>query len=92
MRTKTEEKKCPDPVMKYCQGCKYGYIKYPDWVETREDLEGCCFETFCTIGMENYKPTKKEERQFHREWKRHERLHKRLQRRRAKRDDSHLPI
>ena len=28
-------KRCIDPVMKYCQGCRYGWIKYPDWVETR---------------------------------------------------------
>lgn len=31
----------------YCQGCKYGFCKYPEWVETHEDLEGCCFETEC---------------------------------------------
>ena len=34
-------KRCIDPVMKYCQGCEYGYIIYPEDVETARDLEGC---------------------------------------------------
>lgn len=37
--------RCIDPVIKYCQGCKYGWVKYPDWVETSEDLESCSFES-----------------------------------------------
>lgn len=36
--------RCIDPVVKYCQGCPYGWIKYPDWCETREDLYDCTFE------------------------------------------------
>ena len=39
--------RCIDPVIKYCQGCQYGWVKYPDWVETSEDLEGCSFESEC---------------------------------------------
>lgn len=44
--------RCIDPVMKYCQGCEWGHIVYPDWVETYEDLQGCCFDTFCTLGFD----------------------------------------
>ena len=42
-------KRCIDPVIKYCQGCRYGWIKYPDWVETSEDLCECSFESGCTL-------------------------------------------
>ncbi len=31
----------------YCDGCKYGHIQYPAWVETSEDLDGVCYDTFC---------------------------------------------
>lgn len=44
-------KRCIDPVMKYCQGCEYGWVKYPDWVETREDLYDCIFESGCMYGF-----------------------------------------
>lgn len=54
-------KRCIDPVMKYCQGCKYGVIVYPESVETKEDLEGCCFDTFYMFNLEDTKPTKLEE-------------------------------
>lgn len=49
-------KRCIDPVMKYCQGCRYGWIKYPDWVETREDLCECSFESGCTLGFDKARP------------------------------------
>lgn len=39
-------KPCKDPY-RYCQECKHGLIKYPSWVETSEDLYGCCFDTEC---------------------------------------------
>ena len=35
--------RCIDPCLKYCQECKYGWVQYPSWVETREDLGGCTF-------------------------------------------------
>lgn len=37
--------RCIDPVMKYCQDCRYGHNIYPGWVETKEDLFDCSFET-----------------------------------------------
>lgn len=43
---------CIDPVYRYCQGCRYGWIKYPDWVETSEDLNGVCFESGCIYGFD----------------------------------------
>lgn len=48
--------RCIDPVMKYCQGCEWGYVHYPEWVETREDLEGCMFESGCTLGFDKGRP------------------------------------
>ena len=49
--------RCIDPVVRYCQWCRYGYISYPDWIETREDLDVCCFESGCTYGLEDTQPT-----------------------------------
>ena len=51
---KKEEKptRCIDPVIKYCQGCQYGWIKYPDWVETYEDTFDCVFESGCIFGFD----------------------------------------
>lgn len=48
--------RCIDPVVKYCQGCRYGWIKYPDWVETSEDLYGCSFESGCIFGFDKGRP------------------------------------
>lgn len=48
--------RCVDPVIKYCQGCRYGHIVYPTWVETSEDLEYCTFEVFCTLGYDKGRP------------------------------------
>ena len=56
--------RCVDPVIKYCQGCKYGWVEYPSWVETREDLDGCCFESGCIFGLENTQPTEEELKEF----------------------------
>ena len=56
--------RCIDPVMKYCQGCKYGYVHYPEWVETYEDTQGCCFESGCNYGLENTEPTAEEIKEF----------------------------
>jgi len=48
--------RCIDPVMKYCYGCPWGWVHYPDWVETAEDLNGCCFEPGCTLGYDQGQP------------------------------------
>ena len=59
--------RCIDPVIKYCQGCQYGWIKYPDWAEIYEDLEGCSFESGCIYGLKHTEPTKEELKEFD-EW------------------------
>ena len=56
--------RCIDPVMKFCQECKYGWVHYPDWVETYEDIFGCCFESGCMYGLENTEPTEEELEEF----------------------------
>ena len=56
--------RCIDPIMQYCQGCRYGYIDYPSWVETSEDLDGCCFDSGCIFGLEDTQPTEKEIKEF----------------------------
>ena len=48
--------RCVDPVMKFCQECRWGWVKYLDCVETREDLEGCTFESGCTLGYVRGRP------------------------------------
>ena len=66
--------RCVDPVMKYCQGCQYGCIEYPSWVETYEDLDGCPFETHCIYGFDKGRPedepTEEELKEFEEWWKR----------------------
>ncbi len=47
---------CIDPVIKFCQECRYGYCTYPEWIETREDLEGCTFDSGCTLGFDKGRP------------------------------------
>lgn len=59
--------RCIDPVMKDCQECHYGWVKYPDWVETYDDLCYCSIESGCTYGLENDEPTEEELREFE-EW------------------------
>ena len=56
--------RCIDPIIQYCQGCIYGYVEYPSWVETHEDLEGCCFDSGCMYGLENTQPTEEEVKEF----------------------------
>ena len=58
--------RCIDPVVRYCQGCRYGYVSYPDWIETREDLDVCCFESGCTYGLEDTQLTEEELAEFDR--------------------------
>ena len=56
MKMKEKPTRCIDPVMKYCQGCEWGYVHYPEWVKTREDLAGCMFESGCTLGFDQGRP------------------------------------
>lgn len=56
MSNNTKPIRCIDPVMKFCQECKYGHCIYPDWVETSEDLAGCTFETCCILGFDQGRP------------------------------------
>lgn len=48
--------RCIDPVLKYCQECEWGWVQYPSWVETYEDLDGCCFESGCSLGYDQGRP------------------------------------
>lgn len=48
--------RCIDPVIKYCQECEWGWVQYPSWVETYEDLDGCCFESGCSLGYDQGRP------------------------------------
>lgn len=48
--------RCVDPVIKYCQGCQYGYVSYPSWVETYEDTFDCSFESGCIFGFDQGRP------------------------------------
>lgn len=61
--------RCIDPVVKYCQECPLGWVKYPDWVETREDLYDCSFESGCCYGFENDEPTEEEIKEFEKRMK-----------------------
>ena len=60
--------RCIDAVIKYCQDCEWGWVKYPAWVETAEDMEGCSFESGCTLGFDKGRPedepTKEEIKEF----------------------------
>lgn len=58
--------RCIDPIFKDCQECKFGWVKYPDWVETYEDLYGCTFESGCTLGFDKGRP---EDEPTEEEWK-----------------------
>lgn len=64
----TKPTRCVDPVIKYCQGCPWGHVSYPAWVETAEDLEWCAIETTCILGYDQGRPedepTEEELREF----------------------------
>jgi hypothetical protein len=51
---------CIDPEYQYCQCCKYGYVNYPAWVETSEDLIDCSFESGCLYGFDKNEERSKE--------------------------------
>jgi len=52
----SKPKRCIDPVMKFCQECEFGFIKYPDWVETYEDTFYCTFYAGCIYGFDKGRP------------------------------------
>lgn len=56
--------RCISPCLKLCQDCQFGYVIYPDWVETYLDTLGCTFESGCLFGLENTIPTEEEEKEF----------------------------
>ncbi len=58
--------RCIDPVIKYCQECKYGIVIYPGWVESYEDTLGCVFKTKCMYDLEKTEPTNEEVEEFER--------------------------
>lgn len=48
--------RCIDPVVKFCQVCKYGQVTYPEWVETTADLTCSGFEVVCILGFDKGRP------------------------------------
>ena len=56
--------RCIDPCVKFCQECKYGWVKYPEWVECYEDTFDCVFESGCIYNLEDTIPTEEEEKEF----------------------------
>ena len=56
--------RCIDPVVQYCKNCAYGWTEYPSRVETREDLNECCFDSGCIYGLEDTEPTGEELAEF----------------------------
>ena len=60
--------RCIDPVIKFCQECEWGWVHYPEWVETAEDLSWCTIESGCTLGYDQGRPedepTKEELEEF----------------------------
>lgn len=89
--TKERPTRCIDPVIKYCQGCKWGWVKYPDWVETREGLDGVSFESGCTLSLEDTVPTPEEEAEFD-SWRRKLELDRQIEAENALDDDDNCPF
>lgn len=52
----SKPERCIDPVMKFCQECEYGWIEYPEWVETYEDTYYCSFKSGCIFGFDEGRP------------------------------------
>lgn len=48
--------RCIDPIIKFCQECQYGWVHFPDWVETKEDLSNYNIEMGCTLGFDKGRP------------------------------------
>lgn len=49
-------RRCIDPVIKFCQECEWGWVTYPEWVETAEDLAWCTIESGCMLGYDQGRP------------------------------------
>ena len=67
--------RCIDPIIKFCQECRWGWVHYPEWVETAEDLSYCSIESGCTLGFDQGRPedepTEEELKEFEKEWRNH---------------------
>lgn len=61
--------RCVDPIIKLCQDCPYGWVKYPEWVETYEDTIGCSFESGCCYGLEHTVASDDEIKEFEQHFK-----------------------
>lgn len=48
--------RCIDPILKHCQDCPYGWIRFPKDIEIPEDLYDCNFEFGCTLGFDKGRP------------------------------------
>lgn len=48
--------RCIDPVIKFCQECRWGWTHYPEWVETAEDMKWCRIESGCMLGFDQGRP------------------------------------
>lgn len=48
--------RCVDPIMKFCQECRWGWNNYPSWVETIDDLQYAQIESGCTLGFDKGRP------------------------------------
>ena len=53
---KERPSRCIDPVIKFCQECKWGWVTYPEWVETTEDLAWCTIKSGCMLGYDQGRP------------------------------------
>lgn len=66
--------RCIDPIIKFCQECQYGWVHFPDWVETKDDLSNCNIEMGCTLGFDKGRPedepTKEELDEFNKMYQR----------------------
>lgn len=66
--------RCIDPIIKFCQECGWGWVHYPEWVETAEDLSCCSIESGCTLGFDQGRPedepTEEELKEFEK-WRNH---------------------
>lgn len=54
--SKERPSRCVDPVIKYCQGCEWGWVTYPEWVETAEDLAWATIKSGCMLGYDQGRP------------------------------------
>ena len=66
--------RCVDPVMKFCQECKYGWVDYGEWFESGNWLIHSYFASGCTLGYDQGRPedepTEEEFKEFE-EWYKH---------------------